>query len=154
MITLESSIADVSRSKLAEQSQAGGGWLTKEDMHDFQPRTVEPIQLTWGDQSIYTLPPTSGGLTVLQTLHTLQALDWPNSLEPGRREIAFVEAMRLAWHDRLTLLGDPHFRFVDNAKLLADKLRNKRLSRFGKAFSKVNHCQAPAMADPRVARSI
>ena len=105
--------------KIANQCQQQGGWLTKEDMHAFQVRSVEPLQLYWGDATLHTLPPTSGGLTVLQTLHILQALDWPGGIAPEQRELALVEATRLAWHDRLARLGDPQFVHIPKAKLLS-----------------------------------
>lgn len=104
---------------IAAQCQQRGGWLTKEDMHAFQARSVEPLQLYWGDATLHTLPPTSGGMTVLQTLNILQALDWPGGIAPEQREVAFVEAMRLAWHDRLSRLGDPQFVHIPKAQLLS-----------------------------------
>ncbi len=87
-------------------------------MHAFEARKVEPLKSYWGDATLYTLPPTSGGLTVLQILNTLQALHWPRGIEPNQREIALVEAMRLAWHDRLTKLGDPQFGYIPKQTML------------------------------------
>lgn len=105
--------------ELARQCQQQGGWLTKEDMNAFQARRVEPLQLNWRDATLHTLPPTSGGLTVLQALHTLQALEWPKGVAPDHREIALVEAMRIAWHDRLTKLGDTHFVYIPKQQMLS-----------------------------------
>lgn len=123
LLAKENSVEAFYRGKFAEQiasqCQQQGGWLTKEDLQAFQARSVEPLQLYWGDATLYTLPPTSGGLTVLQTLHTLQALDWPNALAPEHRELALVEAMRLAWHERLSKLGDPQFVYIPKTDLLS-----------------------------------
>ncbi len=105
--------------QIVQQCQANGGWLAIEDMHGYQARVVEPLQLYWGDATVYTLPPTSGGMTVLQILNSLQALDWPNGVPPERRDIALVESMRLAWHDRLKRLGDPQFMYIPKKEMLS-----------------------------------
>lgn len=115
--------------QIAAQCQQQGGWLTKEDMHGFQARSVEPISLQWRDATIHTLPPTSGGLTVLQTLQTLLALDWPRAIAPEQRAIALVEAMRVAWHDRLTKLGDPHFTYSPKKELLGRQTADQAAQR-------------------------
>ena len=120
---------------IARQSQQHGGWLTKEDMERFEARKVEPIQLYWGDATLHTLPPTCGGLTVLQTLHTLIAMNWPNGVAPEHREIALVEAMRLAWHDRLTKLGDPQFAFIPRAELLSRQKAEQSSARVRESLS-------------------
>lgn len=76
--------------------------------------SIEVFQ--WNGFKIRTAPPTCGGLIVLQVLAILQALGWPeNTSSP---EIALVEASRVAWSDRLELLGDPKFSDVPVDSLL------------------------------------
>jgi gamma-glutamyltranspeptidase/glutathione hydrolase len=56
----------------------------------------------------------------LQALATLKALGWENwdSANP-KTSHARVEALRVAWHDRLALLGDPEATDVPIARLLS-----------------------------------
>jgi gamma-glutamyltranspeptidase/glutathione hydrolase len=89
------------------------------DLAAYRARLVEPLQLRWGDHTIFTGPLTNGGLTTLQMLATLQALDW-NSLPAGtERTHLQIEAMRLAWRERLTLFGDPDFVTDPTKKMLS-----------------------------------
>lgn len=105
---------------IADAFAKNGGLVTAKDMAAYQARMVEPLKVSWGEHTIYTAPLTSGGLSVLQMLSILKAMGW-DEIPDGRRRIhARVEAMRLAWRDRLTLLGDPEFAQVPQAKLLSD----------------------------------
>ena len=105
--------------RIAEGFQKNGGLVTVKDLAAYRARLVEPLQLRWGDHTIFTGPLTNGGLTTLQMLATLQALDW-NSLPAGiERTHLQIEAMRLAWRDRLTLFGDPDFVADPTKKMLS-----------------------------------
>jgi gamma-glutamyltranspeptidase/glutathione hydrolase len=59
-------------------------------------------------------------LTTLQMLAILRALGWEKLPAGLARTHARLEAMRLAWRDRLTLLGDPEFAKVPQAELLSE----------------------------------
>jgi gamma-glutamyltranspeptidase/glutathione hydrolase len=92
--------------------------VTAEDLAEYRARIVAPLTMESGGWTVHTPPLTAGGLTVLQALQLLRALrwhEWPNA----SRTHARIEALRLAWHDRLTLLGDPNFSNVPQAKLLS-----------------------------------
>jgi gamma-glutamyltranspeptidase/glutathione hydrolase len=96
------------------------GLVTAADLAGYKPAVVTPLTLTWNGHTIYTPPPTAGGLTVLQALATLKALgrdEW-DPADPATVR-ARVEALRLAWADRLTLLGDPAAVDVPVEKLLS-----------------------------------
>jgi gamma-glutamyltranspeptidase/glutathione hydrolase len=56
----------------------------------------------------------------LQILSILKAMKWDTIQDARQRLLLRVEAMRLAWRDRLMLLGDPDFGAVPQAKLLSD----------------------------------
>jgi len=105
---------------IAEAFQKNGGLVTAEDFANYRAKLVEPLSLTWGDQTMYTAPLTAGGFTTLHALKLLQATDW-HKLPPGLpRTQTRIEALRLAWRDRLTLLGDPSATSVPQAKLLSN----------------------------------
>lgn len=106
--------------RIAEGFAKNGGLVTKEDLAAYRARLVEPLRLSWGEHTIHTPPLGCGGISVLQMLAILKALKW-DTIADGRERLSLrVEAMRLAWRDRLTLLGDPDFSEVPQAKLLSD----------------------------------
>jgi gamma-glutamyltranspeptidase/glutathione hydrolase len=106
--------------RIAEGFSKNGGLVTKEDLAAYRARLVEPLRLSWGEHTIHTPPLGCGGISVLQMLAILKALKWDTIADGRERLVLRVEAMRLAWRDRLTLLGDPNFSAVPQAKLLSD----------------------------------
>lgn len=107
--------------RIAEGFAKNGGLVTAQDLAAYKPRVVTPITSTWDEHVFYTNPPTAGGLTTLQMLRLLRALDWHKLPEGVERTHLQVEAMRLAWRDRVNLLGDPDFADVPIKKLLSDE---------------------------------
>lgn len=105
--------------RIAEQFTKHGGLVTAKDLAAYRAREVEPLKLTWRGFDIRTAPLTAGGLTVLQALQILRALDWDKLPAAFTRTHARIEALRFAWHDRLRLLGDPEKTKVPVAKLLS-----------------------------------
>jgi gamma-glutamyltranspeptidase/glutathione hydrolase len=107
--------------RIAEAFQKNGGLVTARDMAAHQARLVEPLTLKWGEQTVHTAPLTAGGLSALQMLRAMQAMNWEKMPVGFARSHARIEAARLAWRDRLTLLGDPDFARVPVAKLLSEE---------------------------------
>jgi gamma-glutamyltranspeptidase/glutathione hydrolase len=107
---------------IASAFKKNGGLVTAEDLAAYKARAVKPLSLEFAGHALYTPPPTSGGLTVLQALAALAALDWGKSAadDPATTQ-AKVEALRVAWHDRLALLGDPDHTKVPVEQLLSEK---------------------------------
>jgi gamma-glutamyltranspeptidase/glutathione hydrolase len=106
--------------RIAESFQKNGGLVTAQDLAAYRARIAEPLTLAWGEHAIHTAPLTAGGLSVLQMLRTMQAMNWGKLPDGLTRTQAKIEAMRLAWRDRLTKLGDPEFAKVPIAHLLSD----------------------------------
>src|SRR6266516_1281233 len=111
---------DIAR-RIAEEFHKHGGLVTAIDLAGYQAREVEPLEFEWRGLTIRTAPLTAGGLTVLQALSILKALDWDKRPASGARTHALVEALRLSWHDRLQQLGDPEKANVPVARLLAEE---------------------------------
>ena len=125
--------------RIGEVFQKYGGLVTAKDLAAYQARAVEPLRMEWNGFDLRTAPLTAGGLTVFQVLNTLRELDWgrgragdlqsPSGAPDtdGRRlqvagtaqTHARLEALRIAWADRLALLGDPDHADVPVAKLLS-----------------------------------
>ncbi|MGE0761124.1 MAG: gamma-glutamyltransferase family protein [Pirellulaceae bacterium] len=105
--------------RIADAFRQHGGLVTPQDMAAYRARLVPPLSWDFGERNIHTAPLTAGGLSVLQVLHTLQVLDWPRMPAGLSRTHARIEAMRLAWRDRLSLLGDPDAVEVPVGRLLS-----------------------------------
>ena len=127
------SVAPFYRGKIAESLadafRTNGGLVTAADLAAYQAIEVTPLALEWNGQTIHTPPPTSGGLTVLQTLSTIKALGNKETAGPS-----FVEALRIAWMDRLTLLGDPAFVDVPVQRLLSEDYASQSAERVRRAL--------------------
>jgi gamma-glutamyltranspeptidase/glutathione hydrolase len=104
---------------IAEAFQSHGGLVTAKDLAAYHAREVEPLRLPLNGFEIHTAPLTAGGLTILEALSILKALDWKEMPSDGAGAHARLEALRLAWKDRLTLLGDPEQTKVPVERLLS-----------------------------------
>ncbi|MQV35892.1 gamma-glutamyltransferase [Sinorhizobium meliloti] len=105
---------------IVKASADKGGILAKEDFERYQVRELEPVKCNYrGYDIVSSPPPSSGGLIICEILNILEG--YPLSyLGYGSAETvhAMIEAMRHAYVDRNTALGDPAF--VENpvAKLV------------------------------------
>src|SRR3954454_3879913 len=110
--------------KIAAAFKKNGGIVTADDMANYRAVEQAPLELNWRGHSIATAPLTAGGLTVLQTIATLKALDadWSQlaKMDP-RYTQTWLEALRIAWGDRLRLFGDPKFVDVPIERMLSEK---------------------------------
>jgi gamma-glutamyltranspeptidase/glutathione hydrolase len=119
-------VDDFYRGKIADRIAAAfrkhGGLVTAEDLAAYRAVEVAPLSFDWQGCTLHTPPPTAGGLTVLQALATLKALGWSewDPKDPATAQ-ARVEALRIAWADRLRLLGDPAHADVPVGKLLSER---------------------------------
>jgi gamma-glutamyltranspeptidase/glutathione hydrolase len=111
--------------KIATAFKKNGGLVTGEDLAAYKAQEVKPLSLEFAGHTIHTPPPSSGGLTVLQALATLKALDWAKWIAKDAASVhAKVEALRIAWNDRLQFLGDPKHTEVPVERLLSEKYAN------------------------------
>ncbi len=113
--------------KIAAAFQANGGLVTAADLAAYQAVEVAPLTLSWNGYTLLTPPPSSGGLTVLQTLASLKAVGWPERRDAIDQ--TYIECLRVAWNDRLRLLGDPKQADVPVAKLLSEEYARETAER-------------------------
>ncbi|MBZ9705717.1 gamma-glutamyltransferase [Mesorhizobium sp. ESP7-2] len=105
---------------IVKASGAKGGILAKGDFEQYTVRELKPVTCSYrGYEIISSPPPSSGGIIICEILNVLEG--YPLSyLGAGSAETVhvMVEAMRHAYVDRNSALGDPDF--VDNpvSKLL------------------------------------
>ena len=111
------SIADA----VVQSSRDHGGVLTKADFEKYTVTESVPISCTYRSYTVISAPPpSSGGVTLCEMLQVLGGYDL-RALGRGSGETLHLmtEAMRYAYRDRNTYLGDPAF--IDNpvARLLS-----------------------------------
>ncbi len=105
---------------IVRASGAKGGILAKEDFEQYAVRELKPVTCSYrGYEIVSSPPPSSGGAIICEILNVIEG--YPMSyLGAGSAETVhvMVEAMRRAYVDRNSALGDPDF--VDNpvSKLL------------------------------------
>jgi gamma-glutamyltranspeptidase/glutathione hydrolase len=96
---------------IVEASRAGGGIIDQEDLNRYQTREFPPVECDYrGYHVISAPPPSSGGIAICEMLNILEGyplreLGW-GSAQALHYEI---EAMRHAFADRSSLIGDPDF---------------------------------------------
>jgi gamma-glutamyltranspeptidase / glutathione hydrolase len=109
--------------ELAAEIQRGGGLITAKDLADYNVKERQPIRGTYrGYEIISAPPPSSGGVTMLETLNILEGYDL-GKLGYGSADAMHltVEAYRRAFYDRAEFLGDPDFTKLPVAQLIDKK---------------------------------
>jgi gamma-glutamyltranspeptidase/glutathione hydrolase len=138
--------------RIAGAFRKNGGLVTARDLANYRAIELAPLQLEWRDHTIFTAPLTAGGLTFLQIIATYKKLDdllqqFPVG-NPTRTQ-AKLEAMRIAWGDRLRLFGDPRQIDVPIDRLLSDKYAHESADKVRTAIT--NKRPAPVSSDARTA---
>ncbi len=106
---------------IAAASRAHGGLLTVEDFAAYSVTETVPIHCSYRGYAIVSAPPpSSGGITLCEMLQVLEGYPLKAmGFHSSKAVHVMTEAMRHAYRDRNTYLGDPAF--VDNptARLLS-----------------------------------
>jgi gamma-glutamyltranspeptidase / glutathione hydrolase len=98
-------------SAIVRASRAGGGIIDSEDLKSYRTRELAPVECDYRSYHVISAPPpSSGGVAICEMLNILEGyplrqLGW-GSAQALHYEI---EAMRRAFVDRNSLLGDPSF---------------------------------------------
>jgi gamma-glutamyltranspeptidase / glutathione hydrolase len=119
---------------IAAAFRKNGGLVTEKDLNDYRAHEVTPLEFSWRGYSIRTAPLTAGGATVLQALAILRALGWERLEAESARDLhARLEALRIAWDDRLRLFGDREHVDVPLRRLLSTAYAEERAAQVDKA---------------------
>jgi gamma-glutamyltranspeptidase/glutathione hydrolase len=113
---------------LAAQMEKHGGLITLSDLRNYAAIERTPLTGSWRNYTIVTAPPSSsGGIVLLQMLGMLDDTGYEKTGRGSASTIHFVaEAMRRAYADRNTYVGDPDFMKVPIAGLLDPAYLAKR----------------------------
>ena len=115
---------------IVRASRAGGGIIELEDLKSYRTRERTPIECDYrGYHVISAPPPSSGGVAICEMLNILEGYPLRQFGWGSAQALHYeIEAMRHAYADRNTLLGDPAFvrnpveRLID--KSYAAKIRD------------------------------
>jgi gamma-glutamyltranspeptidase/glutathione hydrolase len=96
---------------IVTSSQAGQGLITQADLEGYSARELKPVECDYrGYRVISAPPPSSGGAIVCEMLNVLEGYplkDW--GFRSAQAVHVQIEAMRHAYVDRNSTLGDPDF---------------------------------------------
>jgi gamma-glutamyltranspeptidase / glutathione hydrolase len=112
--------------ELASAVEKGGGLVTAEDLAQYEVKERQPIHGTYrGYEIISAPPPSSGGVTLVESLNILEGYDLAKQGEGSAQNIHLTaEAYQRAFFDRAEFLGDPDFSKVPVAQLLDKRYAN------------------------------
>jgi len=109
--------------QIAAAIQKGGGLITVKDLARYQVKVRQPIVGTYRGYTILSAPPpSSGGVTLMETLNILSGCRLRDLTDRSPQDIhLIVEAFRRAYMDRNAYLGDPDYVHIPVAQMLSMK---------------------------------
>lgn len=117
---------------IVAEMKRSNGILTHDDLKNYHSQWVEPI---YGNYKGYTVismpPPSSGGITLLQLLKSIEpypVADWGHN--SAKAIHVYTEAERRSFADRAVHLGDPRFHEIPTGTLISDRYITERMSTF------------------------
>jgi gamma-glutamyltranspeptidase / glutathione hydrolase len=114
--------------QIIDEMQRGDGIMTKADLDQYEAKVRQAIRGRYrGYDILGPPPPSSGGICLIQMLNVLENFDLRSHARHSARNMHIIaEAMRRAFRDRATHLGDPDF--VSIPEHLTDKAYARRLA--------------------------
>ncbi|WP_339457166.1 gamma-glutamyltransferase [Pseudomonas sp. EA_65y_Pfl1_P120] len=96
---------------LVDSSQAGKGIITQADLDNYKTRELAPIECDYrGYHVVSAPPPSSGGVVICQIMNILEGFPMADLGYHSAQGLHYqIEAMRHAYVDRNSYLGDPNF---------------------------------------------
>ena len=113
---------------MANFIQEQGGFLSFEDLKNYQAEWVEPVSSNYRGYDVWELPPNGQGIAALQILNLLEHFDISAmGLFSAEYIHHFVEAKKLAFADRAKYYADPAFNNIDIQTLISKEYAKERL---------------------------
>ncbi|OLF52942.1 gamma-glutamyltransferase [Pseudomonas chlororaphis] len=96
---------------IVDSSQAGKGIITQADLDKYRTRELAPIECDYrGYHVVSAPPPSSGGVIICEIMNILEGYPMPALGYHSAQGLHYqIEAMRHAYVDRNSYLGDPDF---------------------------------------------
>jgi gamma-glutamyltranspeptidase/glutathione hydrolase len=109
-----------------------GGFLSVEDLSQFESQWVEPLKTNYRGYEVWELPPNGQGMVVLMALNILSGFDFSengNIVDNYHRQI---EAVKMAFTDGLFNITDPKMMKIRPEELLSETYAKERRAQIGK----------------------
>jgi gamma-glutamyltranspeptidase / glutathione hydrolase len=96
---------------IVSSSQAGRGLITQADLNLYKSRELKPVECNYRGYTVISAPPpSSGGIVLCEILNILEGYPLKELGFRSAQSVHYqIEAMRHAYVDRNSLLGDPDF---------------------------------------------
>ncbi len=106
---------------MVEAVQASGGFLTLEDLANYEVQVMEPVTGTYRGYQILSSPlPSSGGTHVIEALNILENFDLASYGFGTTKSLHLLaETFSLVFADRSEYMGDPEYSSVPESGLIA-----------------------------------
>jgi gamma-glutamyltranspeptidase/glutathione hydrolase len=96
---------------IVASSRAGKGILTQADLDQYKTRELKPVECNYRGYGVVSAPPpSSGGVVICEILNILEGYPLKEMGFRAAQSVHYqIEAMRHAYMDRNSYLGDPDF---------------------------------------------
>ncbi|MDV6315248.1 gamma-glutamyltransferase [Idiomarina sp. HP20-50] len=114
-----------------QNSAIAPGVLSLKDLSEYEAKLREPVCSDYRQYQVCGMgPPSSGGITLLQTLGILENFDF-SVLQPNSEQFAhlFTQASRLAFADRNQWIADPDFVDIPVSAMLDQSYLSSRAAK-------------------------
>lgn len=116
---------------LAADLQAAGSIITAEDLARYKAEWRDPLRAVYRGHTVVTMPPPSGGLTVIQALNILEGFAPLPQHGSARQAHLVASSLQRAFIDRNARLGDPAFVQMPVAQLASKSYAAKLRASIG-----------------------
>ena len=149
---LESSVMEMAE-KIASFIQERGGFITTEDLANYEAVWRQPVIFNYKDLRIISMsPPSSGGVTMHQIFKMIEPYDIKSFGHNSPEAIQlFTEASRRAYADRNFFLGDPDYSPITLDVILSNAYLKKRMTNF--SFDKATLSSEVSHGDVQIIES-
>lgn len=117
---------------IVAEMKRSNGIITHDDLKNYRSQWVEPISGTYKGYTVISMPPpSSGGITLIQLLKSIEpypVTDWGHN--SAKTIHLYTEAERRSFADRAVHLGDPRFYEIPTRTLISDGYIAERMSTF------------------------
>ncbi|HTM84185.1 MAG TPA: gamma-glutamyltransferase, partial [Mycobacterium sp.] len=130
--------------RIAAHSAANGGVMNVEDLTAHRADWVEPISVDYRGYTVHELPPNGQGIVALIALGILSHFDLSAAAPDSDDAVHLqIEAVKLAFSDAYTHLGDPDHMTVRVDQLLDPGYLSKRAALIDPRRARPAHAGAP-----------
>ena len=139
--------------KIASFIQERGGFITTEDLANYEAVWRQPVIFNYKDLRIISMsPPSSGGVTMHQICKMIEPYDIKSFGHNSPEAIQlFTEASRRAYADRNFFLGDPDYSPIPLDVILSNAYLKKRMTNF--SFDKATLSSEVSHGDVQIIES-